>query len=131
MQRLLPFVNTCLNLGEGLATDLTHLCRHANLQAYVDLKSIPRSEALQRIGKLLHLDLTKYGLFKSGDRELLFSAPLGERDHIAHLSHAFNLPITAIGYMGIRQDLHNTQDTSYISWLGDHDDDDYRNNNDG
>ena len=120
MQRLLPFVNTCLNLGEGLVTDLTHLCRHANLQAYVDLTSIPRSEAFQRIGKLLNLDLTKYGLFKSGDRELLFSAPLGEKDQIAYLSHAFDLSITPIGYMGIRQDSYSPQDTSYISWIGDH-----------
>ncbi|MGI4852211.1 MAG: thiamine-phosphate kinase [Janthinobacterium lividum] len=117
VQRLLPYINTCLSFSEGLIKDLTHLCSSSYLQAYIDLKSIPRSAALQRVAQKMDLDLSDYGFTKGEDRELLFTAPLGEEDQILYLSHAFNLNTTPIGYMGLR---HNMEDKAYVSWL-DHD----------
>lgn len=116
VQRLLPFIHTCLSLGEGLINDVTHLCHNANLQAYINLKSIPRSNALLRVSEHMNLDLEKYCFLTGQDRELLFTAPVSEKDQISYLSHAFDLPITPIGYMGIRQIVG---DKDYISWIGD------------
>ena len=116
-KRLLPFINTCLSLSEGLIQDLTHLCSNSQLQAYIDLKSIPRSEALQRVGRKMNLDFSNYGFLKGKDRELLFTAPLSEENQISYLSHVFNLPITPIGYMGIQQEKGCK---NYVSWLRDH-----------
>ncbi len=75
--------HACIDLSDGLSTDLTHLCQASRLRAEIDAASLP-----------LHPNATQYDALHGGeDYELLFTSAVVLPRKIA------GIPITRIGTM--------------------------------
>jgi thiamine-monophosphate kinase len=86
----------CIDLSDGLSTDLTHLCESSGLRAEIDLSALP----LHPLAKELPLEAALHAALHGGeDYELLFAAPAHQRipQTIA------GVPITRIGTLHPKQ----------------------------
>lgn len=62
----------CLDLSDGLSTDLMHLCAESGVNAEVDAAALPIHPLAAKLGPIERLKLALHG---GEDYELLFSAP--------------------------------------------------------
>ncbi len=93
--RELKLANAAIDVSDGLLADLAHIAERSGLSAEVGealLPSLPEGA---------DPDLARQAQLAGGDDyELLFSAAPGQRDAIAELALALDLPLTRIGSMG-------------------------------
>jgi thiamine-monophosphate kinase len=87
-----------IDISDGLAADLGHICATSGLAAEVEVNRVPLSPAtetaLKREPRLLG-DVLGGG----DDYELMFTAAPSARDDLRRLSEALNLPLSRIGTM--------------------------------
>jgi thiamine-monophosphate kinase len=91
-------VHAMIDLSDGVAKDLRHICDESNVGAVLDRASIPLSEPLQMLARELLHDPFDWALNGGEDYELLFTASAGDRKKIEELT--FNIlgrPATRIG----------------------------------
>ncbi|NOX81267.1 MAG: thiamine-phosphate kinase [Deltaproteobacteria bacterium] len=67
-------VHAMIDLSDGLATDLAHLCEESRAGAVVEAEKLPAGPALYRASRLLHLDPVRLMVSGGEDYELLFTA---------------------------------------------------------
>ncbi|QEP42710.1 thiamine-phosphate kinase [Ectothiorhodospiraceae bacterium BW-2] len=90
---LAGLASAAIDISDGLAADLGHLCRLSGVGAKVDIGQLPRSVALQQWSGA---SLTDW--FNGGDDyELCFSAAAELTPNIAQLADRLGLALTAIG----------------------------------
>ncbi|MEM9176567.1 MAG: thiamine-phosphate kinase [Myxococcota bacterium] len=98
----LPGVRACIDLSDGLATDLAHLLRPDALGAEIERDLLPRPRGFDRGCASLGLDADRVIAGGGEDYELLFafrpgrSGSAGTRP-IAALARRLGIPITRIG----------------------------------
>ena len=70
-----------IDLSDGLATDLAHVCEESGVGATLDASRIPIAPAARRLGgdPLLH------ALSDGEDYELLFTVPAREAGRLSHV----------------------------------------------
>ena len=85
------FASAMIDVSDGLAVDLAHICEESRVGAEVDLCRIPLSRALRRFSK----DPLPLALNGGEDFELLFTARPGVVPRLLRLSRTSK--ITAIG----------------------------------
>jgi thiamine-monophosphate kinase len=79
----------CIDISDGLSTDLAHLCRASSVHAEIEEAALPLHPLAQRLGKAEGLQAALHG---GEDYELLFAAPA------ARLPNSLaGVPITRIG----------------------------------
>ena len=80
-----------IDISDGLAVDLAHICEESSVGAELDLSRIPLSDGLRKLAK------APLGLALGGgeDYELLFTVRPGNESRLRRLLHHFKL--TAIG----------------------------------
>jgi len=85
-----------IDVSDGLAQDLSHICKLSKCGATVDLSKIPLSFAAQKIVfmKKIHL---KDMFSKGDDYQILFTSKIKYRNKISSLSKKLNLRISRIG----------------------------------
>ena len=92
--RLRAYANCCIDVSDGLYSDLGHLLRASQLGADID----PASIAIAQPRHNHQLSLSREQALTHGDDyELLFSAPPIYRAQIQHLAQELSLPIRRIG----------------------------------
>ena len=92
--RLRAYANCCIDVSDGLYSDLGHLLRASQLGATID----PASIAIAQPRHNHQLSLSREQALTHGDDyELLFSAPPKYRAQIQHLAQELSLPIQRIG----------------------------------
>jgi thiamine-monophosphate kinase len=96
--RLIGVASAAIDISDGLAADLRHICEVAGLDAIVQLLAVPLSPAARA---MIAADpgLISSILGGGDDYEILFTAPAAMVGEIAALARALDLPITAIGRM--------------------------------
>lgn len=82
--------NACIDLSDGIASDLGHICRMSHVGARLQAELVPLTPALTRAAPALGLNPLALALFGGEDYQLLFTsaAPeslLRERFHMAGL----------------------------------------------
>ncbi|MPZ43749.1 MAG: thiamine-phosphate kinase [Betaproteobacteria bacterium] len=89
--------HAAIDISDGLAADLGHICVRSKLGADVHVAQVPRSPLLARLGDraAAHEALLAGG----DDYELCFTAPVRRRGHVQALSTQLGLPLTRIGTM--------------------------------
>ncbi len=75
-------VHAMIDLSDGLATDLGHLCRSSGVGGRVWLPRLPIPEPVTRAAALLDLDPWRLAVSGGEDFELLFAAPAREMPSI-------------------------------------------------
>ncbi len=96
--RLIGIATAGLDVSDGLAADLRHLCEVSRLSAVIEARSVPLSAAA-RAAIACDPRCLATALTGGDDYEILFAAPPAASPLIVELSRQFALPITPIGRM--------------------------------
>ena len=92
--RLRSYANCCIDVSDGLYSDLQHILQASKLAASIQVEAI--NIACPRHNH--HLSLSREQALTHGDDyELLFSAPKKYRGHIQSLAQELQIPIQRIG----------------------------------
>lgn len=87
-----------IDLSDGLAADLGHLCEASRVGARVELSRLPRSRAYRALApRLAAGDLLAPAVGGGEDYELLFAVPPGRIPALERASRDWPAPPTAIG----------------------------------
>ncbi len=91
-------VHAMIDLSDGVAKDLRHICDESNVGAVLDRASIPLSEPLQILAEDLLHDPFDWALNGGEDYELLFTSSAEDRKKIEELTlNILGRPATRIG----------------------------------
>jgi thiamine-monophosphate kinase len=90
----------CLDISDGLSTDLAHLCRASAVQAEIEQSTLPIHPLAQ---KLAPAEALKSALHGGEDYELLFTAP----PSIRMPSSIAGVTVTRIGFIKPRRSGHS------------------------
>jgi thiamine-monophosphate kinase len=99
----IPQVTACIDVSDGLSTDLNHLCTASNCGADIEKERIPVFADLQTHARSLKLDVRDLVLNGGEEYALLFTSSMRE----AELSSAVGRPVYSIGRItasGVRID---------------------------
>ena len=83
----------CIDVSDGLSTDLGRLCEASNVGGSIEWEKLPFFPDLHRTGFTLGIDSEKAALHGGEEYALLFTSPLRESD----LSSRLGRPVYAIG----------------------------------
>jgi thiamine-monophosphate kinase len=89
-------VTTCIDVSDGLSTDLAHLCRASRVGAEVEQAALPIHPLARKMGATAALQAALHG---GEDYELLFTAPAS----VPIPSSLAGVPITRIGSLKTRR----------------------------
>ncbi|BCO08625.1 thiamine-monophosphate kinase [Desulfolithobacter dissulfuricans] len=92
-------VRAMLDLSDGLATDLAHLCKESGVGGRVEARLLPGHPALDRAAVLLDRQPIDWMIRGGEDYELLFTAPPAAGKTIQTLAAGQNVPVSRIGWI--------------------------------
>lgn len=94
----LDFVTAMIDISDGLAGDLYHICEMSKVGAVIKLDQLPMADHIQEISSLTHTSVLDLALHSGEDYELLFTVhPDVSEEKIKALSDLLSLPLTEIG----------------------------------
>ena len=96
--------SAAIDVSDGLAADLQHICEASGLGAEVDSARIPQSAATMATVSAAP-ELLAEVLSGGDDYEILFTAAPEKRDAIEALGERLKLPLTRIGRMTAARDM--------------------------
>lgn len=86
-------ISSCIDISDGLSSDLYHLCRASRRGARIDWERIPPFPDLPTVGRALGVDPERAMLHGGEDYALLFTSSMRE----AELSERLGRPVYSIG----------------------------------
>ncbi|MCL1980510.1 MAG: thiamine-phosphate kinase [Proteobacteria bacterium] len=86
-----------MDLSDGLATDLSHLCKQSGVGARIAAWELPISPALIEAARLTGADPEQWAVCGGEDYELLFTAPAEAHGRLLELGRQCGLTLTPIG----------------------------------
>lgn len=93
-----------MDLSDGLAGDLRHLCEASEVGAVIDLGSLPVSLSLSRYAKMKGREPSEYALTGGEDFELLFTVSPSRSERLAQLQRRGQMKATQIGLVRPRRE---------------------------
>lgn len=97
-QRLFGLASSAIDISDGLAQDLGHICRASNVSATVNLNDIPLSESARGLVEI-NAQLINSLVSGGDDYELIFTVPKRLQRDITKLAEELNLPLSQIGFI--------------------------------
>ncbi|GGF28587.1 thiamine-monophosphate kinase [Aliidongia dinghuensis] len=89
--RLSGLASAMMDVSDGLAGDLGHICAASSVAGVIEAARVPLSPAAARLGRL------ELALTGGDDYELLFTASRAQQDAILAAAAAAGVPVTPIG----------------------------------
>lgn len=86
-----------MDLSDGLASDLGHLCAESRVGAVIDAPRVPISPALRELGRLTGQNPLEWAIRGGEDYELLLTAPLERVSGLATALKEIGVPLTDVG----------------------------------
>ncbi len=93
----IKIANSMMDVSDGLATDLAHICEASGVKAKLFSDRIPASIALLKAAALVGKSATEFALFGGEDYELVFTAKPKVREAIVSLGIEKDTKLTRIG----------------------------------
>ncbi|MFL5653391.1 MAG: thiamine-phosphate kinase [Ktedonobacteraceae bacterium] len=91
-------VTTGIDVSDGLAADLSHICEASSVGVQIEAEELPIQPEVARIAALAGREPQDLALFGGEDYELVFTVPADRADILAHeLFVATGVTATAIG----------------------------------
>ena len=91
-------VSAMIDMSDGLASDLAHICEESEVGALVYAEELPISEDSQQVARALGLDPLRLALAGGEDYRLLFTAPSAAKQKIQALAyHAVHGKLVMVG----------------------------------
>ncbi len=90
-------VTSMIDVSDGLAQDLLHICKAGNVGAVLREEWLPRSPGLERLASLNKLKIMDYVLAGGEDYELLFTLKSEDVRKLTSQFNNANTPVTQIG----------------------------------
>jgi thiamine-monophosphate kinase len=87
--------SSCLDLSDGLAGDIQHICHASNVGVEIQVDRMPLSKAL--VQAVAPEQAYQFALTGGDDYELCFSAPPSARDQLSHALQTAGVCYTEIG----------------------------------
>lgn len=87
--------SSCLDISDGLLSDLQHILTASQVGAEIHMNTIPTSKLIAQ--HLNDITFQRYVLAGGDDYELCFTAPENKAPQILALNRQLNLPLTKIG----------------------------------
>jgi thiamine-monophosphate kinase len=94
-QALIDVASAAVDISDGLAADLEHLCEASQTGANIELAQLPLSADLIR--GFSEDEAQQLALCGGDDYELCFTAPVSKRAAVSHISEQIQVPTTVIG----------------------------------
>lgn len=93
--KLGEIASSCIDISDGLASDLSHICKKSNCGAEVNLVKLPLSQEYKSFftKDISYVEALTFG----DDYELCFTVTPDSEADVIQLSDNLNLPITCIG----------------------------------
>ena len=95
-QLLAGLATACIDISDGLAADLGHICDASGLGAEIHLDRLPITDALSELANEARWDFQLGG---GDDYELCFTLPKASKSHLARLSERVGVKLSVIGEM--------------------------------
>ena len=93
--QLAGLATSCIDISDGLAADLGHICDASGCQAEINLQQLPcTTDVYNEIQQTQSWDVVLAG---GDDYELCFTAPPAAREQLAEISNQTGVQITEIG----------------------------------
>jgi thiamine-monophosphate kinase len=92
-------VHAMMDISDGLATDLAHICKASGAGAEIMAAEVPLSVELQRAAAELRLDPLELALQGGEDYQLVFTAPAQNGAALRHLCLEAGAEIVCVGRM--------------------------------
>src|SRR3972149_8984591 len=86
-----------IDIGDGLASEVSHIAKASKLGAVIYESEIPLSPKAKRVGKILNKNPLPWGLYGGEEYELLFTIPKSKVKRLIELSKKVKL--TLVGEM--------------------------------
>ncbi len=95
-------VHAMIDLSDGLATDLAHLCEASRAGAVIEAENLPACQALYQASRLLHLDPVQLMISGGEDYELLFTADSADTEDLLRLAARAGVDFSPVGVITTR-----------------------------
>jgi len=101
-QHLVGIASACIDISDGLLSDLGHLVKASGVQVDIHLTDVPLSEAARRM--ITDSPLSAHRILNGGDDyELLFTVPPEQETTLIELSKKLGIQLTSIGILSVSQ----------------------------
>ncbi len=94
-QALRGLASAAIDISDGLAGDLGHICRASGVGAVLDVSALPISLSAQSRADIAQQ--RQWALYGGDDYELCFTVPQSKRDQLAQVAQTLALHVTPIG----------------------------------
>ena len=93
-------VHAMMDVSDGLATDLAHLCKQSQVGARLFAQDLPGIATLAAAARRTGSDPLRWAISGGEDYELLFTADPADRDHLARIAEDCGQSIFPVGTIG-------------------------------
>ncbi|NLX19412.1 MAG: thiamine-phosphate kinase, partial [Desulfobulbus sp.] len=90
-------VHAMMDLSDGLATDLAHLCNQSGVGAKIHSRSLPGISALHDVAGAIGGEPEDWAIKGGDDYELLFTAAADARDQLLAIGKDCDLQLSPVG----------------------------------
>jgi thiamine-monophosphate kinase len=90
-------VTAMQDVSDGIATDLSHICKASNVSAIIDANKLPINGLVQRISSEINHSPLDLALFGGEDYQLIFTSSRENSSQIQKIAKESSVPITKIG----------------------------------